>query len=96
MLPTDWNRVIESCFYTDGIVEASNASGDLFGHNALCESLKNTIGLSPAKAADTIILAVRQWAAKQEDDLTVGSVTTLEMIRHGTTMIRDATLAPAW
>jgi phosphoserine phosphatase RsbU/P len=57
--------------YTDGIVEASNASGDFLGHDALCELLRKTAGLSSSEAADSIMSSVRQWAAKQEDDLTV-------------------------
>jgi phosphoserine phosphatase RsbU/P len=57
--------------YTDGIVEASNASGNFFGQDALCESLRKTAGLSTSAAADSIISSVRQWAAKQDDDLTV-------------------------
>ena len=57
--------------YTDGILEASNAAGDFFGHNALCDVLAKTRRLSPAMAADSIISSVRQWSAKQDDDLTV-------------------------
>jgi phosphoserine phosphatase RsbU/P len=57
--------------YTDGIVEASNSLGDLLGHDALCELLRKTIGLSSSEAADSIMSSVRRWAAKQEDDLTV-------------------------
>jgi phosphoserine phosphatase RsbU/P len=54
--------------YTDGIVEASNASGDFFGHDALCGLLKRTGGFSSSEAADSIMGSVRQWSAKQEDD----------------------------
>jgi sigma-B regulation protein RsbU (phosphoserine phosphatase) len=57
--------------YTDGIVEASNASGDFLGHDALCRLLSKTAGLSSAEAADLIVSSVRQWSAKQDDDLTV-------------------------
>ena len=57
--------------YTDGILEASNAAGDFFGHEALCDLLTTTQDLSPAMAADSIISSVRQWSGKQEDDLTV-------------------------
>jgi len=57
--------------YTDGIVEASNASGDFLGHAALCELLRKTAGFSSSEAADSIMSSVQQWAAKQEDDLTV-------------------------
>jgi phosphoserine phosphatase RsbU/P len=57
--------------YTDGIVEASNATGDFFGQDALCELLRKTVGLSPSAAADSIMSSVRHWSAKQDDDLTV-------------------------
>lgn len=57
--------------YTDGVVEASNASGNFFGQDSLCESLRKTAGLAPSAAADSIISSVRHWSAKQDDDLTV-------------------------
>jgi phosphoserine phosphatase RsbU/P len=57
--------------YTDGIVEASNALGDSLGHDALCDLLRRTAGLSSSEAADSIVCSVRQWSAKQDDDLTV-------------------------
>lgn len=57
--------------YTDGIVEASNASGDFFGQDALCELLSKTRALSPALAADSVISSVQKWSGKQDDDLTV-------------------------
>ena len=41
--------------YTDGVVEASTAAGDFFGHDALCDLLTRTRELSPATAADSII-----------------------------------------
>ena len=57
--------------YTDGIVEASDASGKFLGHDALCELLRKTAELSSSEAADLIISSVRRWSAKQDDDLTV-------------------------
>jgi sigma-B regulation protein RsbU (phosphoserine phosphatase) len=57
--------------YTDGIVEASNASGEFFGQEALCALLNQTSAVAPADAADRIISAVQQWSASQDDDLTV-------------------------
>src|SRR5271165_2866449 len=57
--------------YTDGILEASNAAGDFFGHEALCDLLKRTRDHSPAMAADAIVSSVRQWSGKQDDDMTV-------------------------
>jgi phosphoserine phosphatase RsbU/P len=57
--------------YTDGVIEAANAGGDFFGHNALSALLRQTAELPPSGAASRIISAVGQWAASQEDDLTV-------------------------
>src|SRR5208337_868875 len=66
-LETD-DRIV---MYTDGVVESSNAAGDFFGHDALCDLLRRTRELSPAMAADSIISSVRQWSGKQDDDLTI-------------------------
>jgi phosphoserine phosphatase RsbU/P len=57
--------------YTDGILDASNDTGDFFGQEALCDLLAKTRDLSPAMAAESIIASVRQWSGKQDDDLTV-------------------------
>ena len=57
--------------YTDGIVEASNASGDALGQDALWSLLRKTVRLSSSEAADSIMSSVRQWSAKQDDDLNV-------------------------
>src|SRR5215471_1014613 len=57
--------------YTDGILEASNAAGDFFGLDALCDLLTKTRQSSPGTTADAIISSVRRWSIKQDDDLTV-------------------------
>jgi sigma-B regulation protein RsbU (phosphoserine phosphatase) len=57
--------------YTDGIVEAANASGEFFGHDALCDVLKSTSQQTSSSAADSIMGSVRRWSARQDDDLTV-------------------------
>ena len=57
--------------YTDGILDAANAAGDFFGHDALSDLLRRTRKLSPAMAADAVISSVRQWSVKQDDDLTI-------------------------
>jgi sigma-B regulation protein RsbU (phosphoserine phosphatase) len=57
--------------YTDGILEASNAAGELFGEDALYDLLTKTRVLCPAMAADSIVSSVQQWSGKQDDDLTV-------------------------
>jgi phosphoserine phosphatase RsbU/P len=57
--------------YTDGIIEASNAAGEFFGRDALCNVLRKTAGSTARDAADLIVAAVQKWSATQEDDLTV-------------------------
>jgi len=57
--------------YTDGIVEASSAAGEFFGQEALGALFRQTAGIAPSDAADRIISTVQQWAASQDDDLTV-------------------------
>jgi sigma-B regulation protein RsbU (phosphoserine phosphatase) len=58
--------------YTDGLIEAANAQGDFFGHDALCGVLQQTRGVpAAAAAADRIMSSVQQWSALQDDDLTV-------------------------
>ncbi|MGA2808344.1 MAG: PP2C family protein-serine/threonine phosphatase [Terracidiphilus sp.] len=57
--------------YTDGLVEARNGQGEIFGEESLMAALRNTAALGPDEAADRIIAAVTQWAKSQDDDLTV-------------------------
>ncbi|HVH88584.1 MAG TPA: PP2C family protein-serine/threonine phosphatase [Terriglobales bacterium] len=57
--------------YTDGLVEAANASGEFFGSEALSEALRKTGGYSPAEAAELILSSVQKWSATQDDDLTL-------------------------
>jgi phosphoserine phosphatase RsbU/P len=57
--------------YTDGLLEARNAEGALFGEQSLSAALKRTHALSPAEAANSIIAEVQQWARSQDDDLTL-------------------------
>jgi phosphoserine phosphatase RsbU/P len=57
--------------YTDGIVEATDASGNFFGQDSLSDLLRQTSGLPPSEAADRIIASVGEWAVSQDDDLTV-------------------------
>ena len=57
--------------YTDGLLEARNAQGALFGETSLAATLKKTASLSPAEAANGIIAEVQQWAPSQDDDLTL-------------------------
>jgi sigma-B regulation protein RsbU (phosphoserine phosphatase) len=57
--------------YTDGIIEATDASGKFFGQDSLSDLLRQTSGLLPSEAADHIIASVAQWSVSQDDDLTV-------------------------
>jgi sigma-B regulation protein RsbU (phosphoserine phosphatase) len=57
--------------YTDGLTEARNGQGSLFGEQALAAMLLDSGLLSPDDAADRIIAAVQQWAKSQDDDLTL-------------------------
>ena len=57
--------------YTDGLVEAADGKGEFFGADRLSSKLLETVGLDVSEAADKILSAVRSWAAKQDDDLTL-------------------------
>jgi sigma-B regulation protein RsbU (phosphoserine phosphatase) len=57
--------------YTDGLVEARNGAGAMFGDDALKSALEQSAGLVAADAADWIIASVQKWASFQDDDLTV-------------------------
>jgi sigma-B regulation protein RsbU (phosphoserine phosphatase) len=56
--------------YTDGLVEAKDGHGQMFGDEALGLALKRTAGLTPELAAENILTDVQRWAKSQEDDLT--------------------------
>ena len=57
--------------YTDGLIEARNAQGQMFGEESLFAAMRSTAGEAVAEAADRIIALVQQWAKSQDDDLTV-------------------------
>jgi sigma-B regulation protein RsbU (phosphoserine phosphatase) len=57
--------------YTDGLLEARNGAGALFGEEALAEALRRTVSYDPTEAADRIIAEVQEWSASQDDDLTL-------------------------
>jgi phosphoserine phosphatase RsbU/P len=56
--------------YTDGLVEAKNAAGRMFGEESLIAALKSTTKLTAAEAVDRILGEAQRWATTQEDDLT--------------------------
>jgi sigma-B regulation protein RsbU (phosphoserine phosphatase) len=57
--------------YTDGLTEARDAQGELFGEESLIAILRETSGQTPAEAAGQLIAEAEQWAESQDDDLTV-------------------------
>lgn len=57
--------------YTDGIIEASDATGEFFGQERLAKLVRETASATAHQAADGIIQAVRAWAKTQDDDLTL-------------------------
>ncbi len=57
--------------YTDGLTEARNAAGELFGEESLMKLMKSTAIMPPAKAASEIIAHVKRWSSSQDDDLTL-------------------------
>ena len=56
--------------YTDGLLEAKNAQGEMFGEELLAAELKQAASLTPAEAVERIIAKVQGWGTSQEDDLT--------------------------
>ena len=57
--------------YTDGLLEAANATGEEFGSHRLSALLKDGARLNPEAAADHIISSLQTWSKSQSDDLTV-------------------------
>jgi sigma-B regulation protein RsbU (phosphoserine phosphatase) len=57
--------------YTDGLIEARNADGKLFGDQSLAAELKNSARMSPSETVDHLVDTVQLWARSQDDDLTV-------------------------
>jgi phosphoserine phosphatase RsbU/P len=56
--------------YTDGLIEAKDGHGQMFGDDALASALRRSSGFAPSEAAGRIIAEVQRWAKSQEDDLT--------------------------
>lgn len=57
--------------YTDGLIEARDAAGEMFGEASLSAEVAKTAGLPAAEAADAIVASVQSWAPTQDDDLTI-------------------------
>ncbi len=59
--------------YTDGLTEAENFSGDMYGLERLAEIVKNTLNLSPEETKEEILKDFRQHikSIPVEDDVTL-------------------------
>jgi len=57
--------------YTDGIVEAENASHEQFGYDQLNALLQESAKLTPDETADLILDRINKWSPSQDDDRTV-------------------------
>jgi sigma-B regulation protein RsbU (phosphoserine phosphatase) len=59
--------------YTDGVVEAQNRHGDMYGMDRLLALVGRTLNRSAEDAADALVRSVRRYAAgtEQSDDITV-------------------------
>jgi sigma-B regulation protein RsbU (phosphoserine phosphatase) len=57
--------------YTDGLLEARDGSGKIFGEANLHQAVVESAQTAVEEAAGHIIAAVERWASTQEDDLTV-------------------------
>jgi phosphoserine phosphatase RsbU/P len=57
--------------YTDGMTEARNHSGEMFGIERLAAVLTGLRHQPVDRIRDTLLVAVEQWMATQEDDLSI-------------------------
>ena len=60
-------------FYTDGVIDAMNYDGEMFGRQRLRESIVKYRACPPRQLADQIKWDTRRFAglAKQNDDITI-------------------------
>lgn len=57
--------------YTDGVTEARNAEGEVFGEERLADAIRQCHDRSVASIRESIFLAAFSWAERQEDDMTL-------------------------
>jgi serine phosphatase RsbU (regulator of sigma subunit) len=77
----EWNCAVGECrltpgdtvaFYTDGVTEAFNASGEEFGEHRLCDALRRHRALSSRDLLSAIVREVQQFSSgEQFDDITL-------------------------
>lgn len=58
-------------FYTDGITEARNLQGEMFGPDRLCSIATENRTQPVLGITRAVISAASQWGSVQEDDFTV-------------------------
>jgi serine phosphatase RsbU (regulator of sigma subunit) len=58
------------CLVTDGIVEARSSAGELFGEERLLARLGGAAHLAAGEALREVLVGVRDFQARQEDDMT--------------------------
>jgi serine phosphatase RsbU (regulator of sigma subunit)/integral membrane sensor domain MASE1 len=58
------------CLITDGITEARSAGGQMFGEASLLASLRESADLPPSDALTELLVRVRAFQARQDDDMT--------------------------
>ena len=60
-------------FYTDGLVEASNHDGELYGTDRILQKLKNSSNLSPEKIIDDLYREVEDFTGNKsmQDDISI-------------------------
>ncbi|HVR21268.1 MAG TPA: PP2C family protein-serine/threonine phosphatase [Polyangiaceae bacterium] len=57
--------------FTDGIIEARDRAGSLFGLERLCEAIRQLADEPPERIRDGVLARVRSHLAVQEDDMTL-------------------------
>ncbi len=57
--------------YTDGVLEASDGTGEFFGRERLASLLAETAEMTASEAAEIVVTRIKNWSPVQEDDLTV-------------------------